>query len=331
MRITIALAATLVCFFPFASTAQDACPGTDLIAALPDDKKNALIDQADEIAFGKGLLWRATRGETVIDLFGTYHFRHQETQTHLERLKPLIELADTVFLEISNDDQSAMQRRLAEDPGIMFITEGPTLPDLLGPEDWPLLATEMQARGIPSIVAAKFKPLWATLMLGIGPCEARAGAFEGGGIDTRVGDYAGSIGNPSQSLEDFADLLALLDQLPLDDQLDMIRLSLAWPGDTNNLSYTIRSRYLAEEIAVTLVFSEYVSSEFGGDAASEDFDQLMALLLDKRNSDWMDVIRAELSDTSRLFIAVGAGHLPGEIGLLRLLEKEGFAIERLPL
>ncbi|MEM6579196.1 MAG: TraB/GumN family protein [Pseudomonadota bacterium] len=321
-----------ICFCgPTLASAQETCAGNDLIAALPDEPRNALIAEAEAMPYAKGLLWRATRDETVIDLFGTYHFKHQDTDAHLNRLKPMIEAADTVFLEISNDDQSAMQRRLAENPGMMFITEGPTLPDLLGPEDWPLFSDEMQARGIPGVLAAKFKPLWATLMLGIGPCESRSGAFEGGGIDTRVGEYAGTLGNPSRSLEDFADLLALLDRLPLGDQLDMIRLSLAWPGDADDLSYTIRSRYLAEQVGVTLVFSEYISAEFGGAAASEDFDQLMALLLDKRNSDWMDVIRPELSGAARLFIAVGAGHLPGDTGLLRLLENEGFAIERLPL
>ena len=331
MRLFKGLTLTLTALFPVLAAAQDVCRGADLIAALPDDTKTALIAEADAMPFGEGLLWRATRGTTVIDLFGTYHFRHQNTDAHLARLQPLIDEADTVFLEISNEDQSAMQRRLAETPDLMFITEGPTLPDLLGPKDWPLFVDEMQARGIPGIMAAKFKPLWATLMLGIGPCEARAGAFEGGGIDARVGEYADSIGNPSKSLEDFADLLKLLDRLPLSDQLDMIRLTLAWPGDTDDLSYTIRSRYLSEAIAITLVFSEYISAEFGGDAASEDFDQLMALLLDKRNSDWMDVIRAELGDATRLFIAVGAGHLPGETGMLRLLEQEGFSLERLPL
>lgn len=330
MRLFKATALSLSLLVPALSAAQELCTGTDLISALPDQTRTALIADAAAMPYGEGLLWRATRGETVIDLFGTYHFRHQETEAHLTRLKPLIEAAEAVFLEISKADQQVMQRRLAENPAMMFITEGPTLPDLLGPEDWPLFAEEMQARGIPGMVAAKFKPLWATLMLGIGPCEARAGA-EGGGIDTRLGDHAEAIGTPSQSLEDFADLLALLDRLPLEDQLDMIRLSLAWPGDADDLSYTIRSRYLAEEIAVTLVFSEYISAEFGGAAASEDFDQLMALLLDKRNSDWMAVIRPALTDATRLFVAVGAGHLPGDTGLLRLLEKEGFRLERLAL
>lgn len=331
MRLFKGLALIFTSLFPTLSLAQETCTGTDLINALPQETQEVLSAKADGMAYGQGLLWQATRGDTIIDLFGTYHFRHQDTDTHLDLLKPLIEAADTVFLEISNEDQSAMQRRLAENPGLMFITEGPTLPDLLGPEDWPLFAEEMRARGIPGALAAKFRPLWATLVLGIGPCESRSGAFEGEGIDARVGVFAESIGNPSKSLEDIADLLAILDRLPLEDQLDMIRLSLAWPGDTDDLSYTIRSRYLAEDIAATLVFSEYISAEFGGEAASEDFEQLMALLLDQRNYDWMDVIRAELANSSRLFIAVGAGHLPGEIGLLRLLEEDGFTIERQPL
>ena len=37
-----------------------------------------------------------------------------------------------------------------------------------------------------------------------------------------------------------------------------------------------------------------------------------------------------LEPGERLFVAVGAAHLPGEAGVLRLLERRGFEIERLP-
>ncbi|MEM7076507.1 MAG: TraB/GumN family protein [Pseudomonadota bacterium] len=312
-------------------TAKLACTGNDLIAVLEPAERDALLAEAAAQPYAEGLLWRATRGDTVIDLFGSYHFRHEQTEAHLARLIPLIDAADTVFLEISNEDQLQMQRDMASNPGLMFITEGPTLPDLLGEDDWQTFSDEMAARGIPPIMAAKFKPLWATLMLGIGPCEARTGGFTGGGIDQRVGEYAKEIGNPSRSLEDFRTLLSLLDELTMDDQIDMIRLSLAWPGNADDLSYTVRQLYLNEQVALTLAFSEYVTRAFGGDAAGQDFDEMMELLLEDRNLNWRNVLRAGISPGDRVFIAVGAGHLPGNLGMLRLLEEDGFTIERLPL
>lgn len=306
------------------------CEGTDLIDALPEAERRALEARADAMPHARGLLWRATKGDTRITLFGTYHFRHARTQAHLDRLKPEIAAADTVYLEMSPEDQKAFQARMAEDPSVMFITQGPTLPDLLGEADWQHFSDEMNKRQIPGFVAAKFKPLWAAMMLGIGPCEARNGAMNGLGIDAMVGDHAARSGVETRSLEDTAEVLTTLDSEPLEKQLDMIRMTLAWPGDADDMSYTIRERYLAGEIALTWEFSRLVSLKYGGRTAEADFARLERALLTSRNRAWVDKLLAETAG-KRVLVAVGAGHLPGKNGVLHLLEQEGFEIERLDL
>ena len=323
LRVLIILVLSLQ---PLAAFAR--CEGTDLIAAMPKAERDALESQAAAMPHSEGLLWLATRGDTRITLFGTYHFPHDETLRHLENLKPMIETAGAVYLEVSNDDQSAMERALAEDPSLMFITEGKTLPDLLEEDEWQRFSDEMRARTIPPFFAAKFKPVWAAMMLGIGPCEARNGAMDGAGIDKLIGDYAASLGTPSRSLEDFRTLLEMLDSFPMDEQLDMIRLFFAWPGDPDDMAYTLRQRYLNQEIALIWSYSRAVSVTFGGDTAQEDFERFERLLLTDRNTGWIDVLLNAPEDV--LFAAVGAAHLPGENGVLHLLENEGFTIERLP-
>lgn len=317
------------------ATAQETqgtnCGGADLIDALDPGTRKKLEREAAAMPHSEGIHWQATRGDTVIDIFGTYHFEHRLTDAHLQRLEPMITAADKIYLEVSTKDQTAMQRAMAENPSLMFITEGPTLPDLLGEEDWQRYRDEMQARMIPGFMAAKFKPLWAGMMLGIGPCEAQAGAFEAKGIDMLVGERAEEAGTPSRSLEDFEDLLTLLDSFPMDDQIEMIRMSLAWPGDMNDLSYTIRERYLSEEIALTLAFSRYVSEEFGGEAGAEGFAMVEDLLLEKRNQSWIERLDAQVTPGDHVLIAVGAGHLPGDVGILRLLEQAGYTVSRVPL
>ncbi len=320
-----------VVLFVFASGAAFArCEGRDLIAEMPEAERVALEAEAGQEAFAEGLLWRATRGETEINFFGTYHFPHEQTQAHLEAVVPYIEAADRVYLEVSNADSALLEREMAEDPSLMFITEGSTLPDLLGEADWALFSAEMRARGIPPFFAAKFKPTWAAMMLGIGPCEARSGALEGDGIDKLVGDYAAEIGNPSRSLEDYRELLTMLDSFPMQDQLDMIRMFFAWSGSPDDMAYTLRQRYLAQEVALIWAFSEKMTLDLGGAAAMEDFALFEQKLLIDRNADWVVRLLDE-AQGQKVFAAVGAAHLPGEIGVLRLLENEGFEITRLPL
>ncbi|WP_135504584.1 TraB/GumN family protein [Roseovarius aestuariivivens] len=312
--------------------AQDPdCGGTDLIAALPEADAERLQAAVADVVHAEGLLWRARRGDTVIDIFGTYHFHHRDTDAHLARLEPLIAEADKVYLEISNADQAQMQSDMGRDPSMIFLTEGPTLIDMLGEQDWAAFAEAMEARGIPPFMAAKFKPLYATMMLGMGPCEMTSGALAAEGIDTLIGQSAAAHGTPSRSLEDFRDLMGLLDSLPMEDQLDMIRLTLAWPGETDDLSYTIRERYLREEVALIWEFSRLLSLKYGGPDAEEDFAAMSDVFLEARNRGWVERLMADTAPGERVFLAFGAGHLPDEIGMLRLLENEGFTLERLAL
>ncbi|WP_371931066.1 TraB/GumN family protein [Roseovarius sp. MMSF_3281] len=320
-----------VVLFVFSSEAAFArCEGRDLIAEMPAAERAALEAKAGQEAFAEGLLWRATRGETEISFFGTYHFPHEQTQAHLEAVTPYIKAADRVYLEVSNADTAKLEREMAEDPSLMFITEGPTLPDLLGEADWTQFAEEMRARAIPPFFAAKFKPTWAAMMLGIGPCEARSGALEGDGIDKLVGDRAAEIGNPSHSLEDYRALLTMLDSFPMQDQLDMIRMFFAWSGSPDDMAYTLRQRYLAQEVALIWAFSEKMTLDLGGEAAREDFALFEQKMLIDRNAAWVVRLLDE-AQGQKVFAAVGAAHLPGEIGVLRLLEDEGFEITRLSL
>ena len=58
----------------------------------------------------------------------------------------------------------------------------------------------------------------------------------------------------------------------------------------------------------------------------EMIDGFSAELLTKRNKNWVPLLQKWMSENS-IFVAVGAGHLPGENGLISLLRKEGYRVE----
>src|SRR6056297_810685 len=321
---------TVIVLFALPTIGFARCDGTDMISAMPKAERAALRAVAKREAFAEGLLWKAVRGETEITFFGTYHFPHEDTEAHLEAVTPYIEAADQVYLEVSNADSAKMERDMAADPSLMFIMEGPTLPDLLGDEDWALFAAEMRARGIAPFFAAKFKPTWAAMMLGIGPCEARRGALEGKGIDMLVGEYAAEIGNPSQSLEDYRALMTMMDSFPMQDQLDMIRMFFSWTGNPDDMAYTLRQKYLLEEVALIWAFSRKMTLDLGGDDAMDDFQLFEQKMLTDRNTSWVERLLRDAAG-QKVFAAVGAAHLPGEVGVLRLLQEQGVAVTRLEL
>ena len=62
-------------------------------------------------------------------------------------------------------------------------------------------------------------------------------------------------------------------------------------------------------------------SEFGSDEYED-------LLLNDRNKKWVKELN-DIMKSESVFVAVGAGHLTGEQGLINLLKKEGYTVEPL--
>ena len=134
------------------------CGGNDLLPGMDLAERLKLEARAGIAPYDKGLFWQATRGDTTLDIFGTYHLSHSMTSTHLETLLPFAKAADFSFFEMNTQDMEVFEQRAATDPTLMFIGDGPTLPELLEKSDWDRLRSAMSDRGIPSFMTAKFKP-----------------------------------------------------------------------------------------------------------------------------------------------------------------------------
>lgn len=314
-------------FFGLTGPALAQCQGRDLIADLPTDQRAALDVAVADTPFARGLLWQATRGDTRMVIFGTYHIRHDLTDAHLDALRPHLAAADTAFFEMNLADKALAQSAFAREPDLMFITDGPTLPDLLSEDEWQLFKTQMQARGFPGFMAAKMKPIWGTMLLGIGPCQAQSGAMQATGIDEALARTATELDVPDRSLEDWRTVMTLIDTFDSGDQIELLRLSFAFADRADDLQHTLLQRYLAGQVALIWEFSRMLSLEQGGPNADRDFATFENLLLTQRNTAWVDLLTQQSGD---VFVAAGAAHLPGENGVLHLLEQEGFAITPLP-
>jgi uncharacterized protein YbaP (TraB family) len=62
----------------------------------------------------------------------------------------------------------------------------------------------------------------------------------------------------------------------------------------------------------------FTKSEFG-------MEENQDILLDKRNKNWVAQLNAIMKKES-VFVAVGAGHLVGNMGLIALLRKQGYTL-----
>ena len=306
------------------------CGGDNLLDAMAPEDRAAIEARAETYPFANGLFWRATRGDTRLTLFGTYHFFHRETEAHLAALLPHASDADLAYFEMSYEDQKHFERLSQTDPSILFITEGPTIPEIMEEADWQRLRARMAELGIPSFMAAKFKPIFVAMMLSSSPCLIRAQTSGAKGIDEALARRLHDDGIPTRSIEDVSTIVELLDSFSRGDQVGMIKLSLDLPQDPDDLQATMLDLYLDGRVALLWEYAKLLSLQHGSATAEADFARFEQALLTDRNRAWADRVEAEMVGKSAL-IAVGAGHLPGENGLLNLLARRGFTITPLEL
>lgn len=122
---------------------------------------------------------------------------------------------------------------------------------------------------------------------------------------------------------------------------------LADQPETAKAIITVYASYLdppPNQAARTASFTLYLEGRLGllsaweaahlaardGPSGTEALAKTDAYLLDHRNAIFVERLEPEIG-AGGVFIAVGAGHLPGANGLVTLLENEGFKVTRVPL
>jgi len=63
---------------------------------------------------------------------------------------------------------------------------------------------------------------------------------------------------------------------------------------------------------------------------NEMMQAFQAVILDNRNITWIPTLE-DLFKEGSSFVAVGAGHLPGELGVISLLKQKGYTVEAIAL
>lgn len=322
-------AALALCLALAASAATAECRGPSLLDRLDPEARADLAASVAATPHAEGILWSARRGDARILLAGTLHLPDPRHRATLLALAPALQAADLVLLETTPQEESAMARAIAANPDLALALEGPVLSDRLDAAAWTVVAAAAQARGIRPADAARFRPWLLMMALSAPPCAATPGP---GGLDRLVQDAALAEGVPVAALEPWDTLFRLLGQGDEGAQIEMLKLSLLDEGPAQELLVAMREGYFAGRVAEVWEINR-LAARFrpAGLGASDPqaFRWMEEALLDRRNAAWVPVIEEAARANPRLVVAAGAAHLPGEAGLLRLLEARGWTVERL--
>ncbi|WP_292289242.1 TraB/GumN family protein [Marivita sp.] len=315
----------------FSTPVMAACAGDDLRETLGPEERDRLESALDGVPYADGNHWKATRGDSTLHLIGTMHLSDPRLDGPVARLRDTIESADLLLLEMTNEDEAALQSRLARDPSLLLMPDA-TLPELLSEDEWAQMSEALTARGMPPFMAARFQPWYVSVLLAVPPCASVQELSEGG-MDARIEDIATSAGVPRAALEDVETIFAAFAGQPREMQLDMMLSALVDPAISEDLFATLLASYFdetpAEGWAVSSILAERYSP-IEPAAAAEIFAIMEQALLIDRNTAWIPVLTEAAENHDVVVAAFGAAHLPGEGGVLDLLQAEGFTLERLP-
>ena len=314
----------------FANIANAFCAGPNLYDQLPEAERAAMAQTAAQAPWSSGLLWQVKKKGITSYIIGTMHLPDRGLAPIAARVEGLLPSVDRVFLELTSEDESALQNHLQNRPDLMFITHGPSLIDRLSDAEWALVSQEAQQRGVPPFMAAKMQPWVLGMTVAIPVCAMEAMQSGARGLDRTLEARALQAGLPIASLDDPLGLISTLSAGSIEEQVVDMKIGLAMgldPDDDNS----IIALYLREE---PMLIWEYGKFQARKAAPSGNVEELLqefekALITD-RNQQWLQYLEPALSERSSL-VAVGALHLGGQQGLLQLLYEQGFAITRLSI
>ena len=316
----------------FAAPLAAECNGKNLFTQMPAADLSALESAAAKVPYPEGNFWRATRGDQVITLIGTYHFDDPRHDVTLQAIAPIIETASTVLVEAGPDEEKALMALMARDPSLMMITDGPSLIQQMPAALWEKLSKALSLRGIPGFMAAKLQPWYVNVLLAVPPC-AMATMSDPKGLDGLVIDTATAAGVPIKALEPYDTVFKVFDIMTEADQFAMIESTLAMEDRSEDFSATLADSYFAGQSRLMWELMRKISYETPGftrDQVDAEFAKMEDALMTSRNRAWIPVLE-QAAAKGPVLAAFGALHLPGQDGVLALLQAQGFKIERLPL
>lgn len=282
--------------------------------------------------YGAGIFWEAQKDGVTLSILGTMHLPDPRHNMLMFNANDRLVAADLLLVEATLQDQADMQTFMAENPDMLVIGDGPSLPDLLDEPTWNAIRTAAQQRGVPGFMAAKMQPWFLLMTISIPTCAAAEMIAGVGGLDAMLMEQAALFDVPTEPLEPWQDMLDLMRAGTFEEQVDALRLGLMDPDISDALMVSLVNGYFDGQTARAWQMT-YYTLNFLPDIDQAVFDEQMAmmedLLLEQRNAKWIPVIEGAAGRHENIFLAFGAAHLFGETGVLQLLENEGWAISPL--
>ena len=289
--------------FLFLSFFLFACKSTQTnIVHSSLDLENALLWKIE----GKGI-------KKTSYLFGTIHLIKAEDYFVPEGFNEAFNQCENIVFEIDMSLLDDVDEVMSLLPKVMMKDEL-SLSDLITEEEYDKVNQFFKEAGIPLIFLEKIKPLFLTMFANP---EIKPGAIETGEYKSYEMEFhkiAEEQGKNVMGLETIDYQINLLDSIPYEEQAHMLIKSIDQSESESSAMDTLIKMYTKQNIA-----------GLQKSIKSDEISKYEQILLNDRNENWIPVMGNIMAEKPSFF-AVGAGHLAGENGVIKLLRKTGYKV-----
>ncbi|MDR0505863.1 MAG: TraB/GumN family protein [Dysgonamonadaceae bacterium] len=271
------------------------------------------------------LLWEISGKDLTAPsyLLGTFHLKSGSYMDSIAGAKKAFESSEQVIGEVSLDNMQEIQMKMMMK---MQMPQGANYRQLYSDDDYEFVNKQLisyMGAGLDKLGSLQPAALDMTIFTMVyiknignfNPLEA---------LDMYIQSKAAKKGKAIAGLETADSQITLLTESPLQRQADLLLCHLKNTDQivSTELKKLIEGYNKADLHLLNELFTQ-VSDE---NNPCPDTEEELNRMLKDRNNNWMKQLPALMKEKPS-FIAVGAGHLVGEYGLLNLLEQAGYKVK----
>jgi uncharacterized protein YbaP (TraB family) len=264
-------------------------------------------------------IWRVKGAHGTVYLFGSIHVMKPNVAWENEKVKAALEASDVLYLEVADLDDQAAAAPLAMQFGI--DSEHP-LSTKISKDDVALLDAAAKSAGLPG--EAMFEPMrpWLVSMtLSVLPM-LKAGYQPTSGIDMKLLAESKKDQRPVKGFETMTDQIHMVADVPEEEQAKMLHKDLVELDQSTAQTNEMVAAWEHGDV-------EKIGKINNEELATKYPDEYKRIVVE-RNQKWVATLEGLLKDPAAgtAFVAVGAAHLAGPDSVIKLLEKDGWKVER---
>lgn len=244
-------------------------------------------------------------------LFGTMHILCAEDAQLSENLKDIIKNSDQIYFELDMDDMQEMMGALQ----YLRMNDGQKISELLTAEEYKKVETYFRENKFPMPMSMmnRFKPYFVSSLIG----EQMLTCEQKNGMEMQIMQESKKYKKDIKGLETTKFQASIFDSIPYSKQAK----------DLVNYIDSIES-YKKVMLEMVDVYRQQDLERMDSLMHKSDpgMEEYMDILLFDRNRRWAQDMPKLMSGQSLLF-AVGAGHLPGDQGVINLLREKGYSVK----